>query len=188
MWPNGYGSASFRIRASDIITYNPLVEGYTVLIKDGLTTIYQGRLERINKVITGVDEYIECEAQGWIIALQERYVIRRWVDDAPLANAFVPESRFGESHQGKWEATWGEAFIRLNGPSLDETFGRINEGFWLQYNSYAYADKLTYTWQGRTGEGFNVYILDTDIGSTAPIYELGQLAACGANGFGATTT
>ncbi len=80
MAPKGYGEASFKVKRSDIFADWLIAESYGVIIYDGATIVYDGRIESMPKDIQGSDEYITVRCVGWACLFMERDVRKRWVD------------------------------------------------------------------------------------------------------------
>lgn len=78
--PKGYMEASFQVKRSDIFADWVVRESYGVIIWDGNTICYQGRIETMPYNLGGSDEYITVQCVGWYAVLEERPIRKRWID------------------------------------------------------------------------------------------------------------
>lgn len=91
MAPKGNGEASFKVKRSDIFADWLISESYGVIIYDGATIVYDGRIETMPKDISGADEYITVRCVGWAALFLERDLRKRWVDIKGISHLRWPD-------------------------------------------------------------------------------------------------
>lgn len=91
MWPKGYGVATFKVRRSDLFAAWAIRESYGIIIYNGTTIVYDGRIETLSRSMGGTDEYITVQCCGWYVLLEERQIRKRWIDVKAISRCLWPE-------------------------------------------------------------------------------------------------
>lgn len=164
--PKGYMEASFKVRRSDVFATWLVRDSYGVIIWDGATIVYQGRIETTPKDLQGADEYITVHCVGWWAALEERTIQKRWID--VKANSYLrwPDDSETNLIQTRFVNTKQENIFQVFAGTGD--VGRNpGDSFRAYYGLPAgYVRKVRFRWTGRTGEQINLRIWNLAVGAS----------------------
>ena len=159
--PKGHVEARFRLRRDDIYKGFDIKESYGVVVQDGLRVVWQGRIEGINRVTSGGDEYLDCRAVGWYVILSERLIRKRWLDPDVLVHSRVPSARLNDYEQNEFgvEQRGNELIIRASvAADISKTAG---EHYRQDYTMWANIDYIAFSYAGRCGEDFELNVYDS---------------------------
>lgn len=81
MWPGGYGRGSFVVKR-DIVGRWAVKMAYEVIVRDGQTIIYQGKIGDLERSLSSNDQQIMVPTLGFNSVLIEREMHKRWADTA----------------------------------------------------------------------------------------------------------
>lgn len=170
--PGGYSVARFSATRFDVFEAWAVKESYTVIVMDGLTEIWEGRIEGIGLNRQGAHEDLAIEAVGKAVFLQERLIRARWYHQIP------PNAKDGSGFRwpGGLETNVNQLdFVYNATENLVEILGgtrdvsrATNERFRLLYElpvgmGYSqFIKRVEYDWLVRTGEGFDLIIWSID--------------------------
>lgn len=113
LWPKGYDTASFQVRRSDIFADWVVRESYGVIIWDGATIVWQGRIDTMPKSIQAADEYITVNCTGWYAVLQERDLRKRWIDIKAISTLRWPDGLETSPQQTTWVSTKRDKIVQV---------------------------------------------------------------------------
>lgn len=161
-WPKGYGPASFRVKRN-IAAQWAIKQAQRLRIKDGHTTIYEGRLEDLDRSLSTNDQSITLTATGYYAVLKERLLRKRWIDNEPVSRMTWPAGRYGIVAQHQMDVTKQDDLVLLRAGYGDYTH-TAGDGFYLQYSVPigSLIRRIDSTYTIRTGEGITIQWFNSD--------------------------
>lgn len=177
----GYGPASFTIHRD--IARNWLVKNaYRVIIKDGLETVYEGRINDPQNSLGGQGETVTVPLSGFYAILKERHINKWWADNDPFPIMRVPDGTYAadvrsNDDQNQFQVTKKDGeyhvvagFGDVTRPANDD----YQEEYVMPLGSYI--RRFIGTVTGRSGEGMTGTLYNLD--QTA--VEFSQIVTTGA--------
>lgn len=163
MWPKGYGTASFQVKRSDVFADWVVKESYGVIIYDGATIVYQGRIETMPRNLGGLDEYITVQCVGWYVVLEERTVRKRWIDIKGISFLRWPDGTTVSEMQtaflsSKREGTVIQVVV-ATGDIIRPRYYKYRELYELPNG---FIRRLTFSYILRSGEGIILAVNNQD--------------------------
>lgn len=176
----GFDEASFRLRRRDILSGFAVKSSYDVAIYDGLTEVWRGRLLGPRTVITAGDEYLDCQAVGWAVRLNETYIQKRWKDNMVLNHTYWPAGRETNHDQLQWVEEKRDDWLMVRAGTGSGDISRAHGEYYIaQYDAYGTIDRVTFDYYMRTGEGFKVQVWNVDNADAVDYDSGGHSAASG---------
>lgn len=162
MWPKGYSVATFKIRRGDIMADWAIHESYGVLIYDGATIIYQGRIETISRNMSGTDEYVTVQCAGWYVVLEERLIHKRWVDVKAISYLYWPDGLETDDIQ--------PTFVNNRRDNILQVFMGTGDVSRIRGEAYrelykapsGYIRRILFNYVIRSNEGFSLLVFNID--------------------------
>lgn len=163
LWPKGYGTASFQVKRSDVFADWVIKESYGVIIYDGATIIYQGRIETMPRNLGGLDEYVTIQCVGWYVVLEERTIRKRWIDIKGISFLRWPDGLATSEMQTAFLSSKREGTII----QVVVATGDIQRPRWYKYRELyelpaGYIRRLTFDYILRSGEGIILAVNNQD--------------------------
>lgn len=164
--PNGFGAASFQVKRSDAFADWVIRESYGVIIWDGATIVYQGRIETMPRTIGGTDENITIQCVGWWAVLEERTIRKRWIDIKGISWLRWPDGLTLDPIQVTWISRKHENILQVYAGSGDIT-RTGNEKYRELYELPAgTVRRVVFNYLGRTGERLDLVVWSVDASVT----------------------
>jgi len=129
MFPKGYSDCSFLVRR-DVVERWVVKSAYEVIIRDGNRIVYQGILKNIQRNVRSQSETIRMEARGYYSLLAQRYIRKRWVDNAPFSRYYWPSSQLQDAIQQRLNSTIEGDLCRIHLPGSSATSGAGDNFLW----------------------------------------------------------
>lgn len=171
IFPKGFAEMSCRVRRADVFANWVIKESFTILVKDGGTIVYDGRIQSLPKDIGGGDEFVTIKAVGWYVILQERHIRRRWIDHAALTHIEWPDADLTSNEQNSFVSSKRENFLEVlmgTGDIVRTGAERYKEKYELP--DLNYVRRVTFNIKNRTGE-LIVFTLANDGDATVEFSE-----------------
>lgn len=173
MWPKGYAVATFKVRRGDIMADWTIHESYGVLIYDGATIVYQGRIETISRNVGGTDEYVTVQCAGWYVVLEERLIYKRWVDVKAISCLYWPDGLETDATQTTFVNSRRDNMIQVfmgSGDILRESHEVYRELYELPAG---HVRRILFDYIIRSGEGFYLQVFNVDNPTNNAVYGSG---------------
>lgn len=164
IWPKGHATAGFKVRR-DIAAQWAIKGAYDCVIRDGLRIVYQGRLAGLQKAIQSTDEFIDLRADGWICALKDRTMRKRWVDNAAVTR-FKPESQ-DTILQNEFDVTKNNDYCKVSmgfSGTVRTNTDEYSEQYFMPKNTKI--TRVIFDWALRSGEGVGLEWYNDDQAAT----------------------
>lgn len=152
-FPKGFAEMSCRVRRADVFADWVIKESYTILVKDGGTIVYDGRIQSLPRDIGGGDEFVTIKAVGWYVILENRHIRRRWIDNAALTHIEWPDADLTSNEQNSFISNKRENFLEVlmgSGDIARDGTERYKEKYELPELNYV--RRVTFNIKQRTGE------------------------------------
>lgn len=162
MWPKGYGVASFKVKRSDLFLDWVIRESYGIIIYDGATIVYDGRIETLSRNLTGADEYITVQCCGWYVLLEERQIRKRWIDIKAISNCRWPDGLNTSEIQTTFVYVKHSDIIQVTVATADYTRSRYDKFRVLYELPWGTIRRITLDYILRSGEGIILAINNND--------------------------
>jgi hypothetical protein len=163
MWPKGYGPLSSQVKRG--VTESWAVKlAHKVIVRDGQRIVYQGRLGNLAGQLDQAGELIAVPALGWYVVLNERFIRKRWIDNAPIGRLEWPVT---SDEQESFRVQKRENFLQV--VLTDREKARAGtERYRERYTAPAGSKvrRVTLDWKRRTGEGMIIQIYNVDTSSS----------------------
>lgn len=164
MWPKGFGIASFRIAVKDIFGYTAIDLAQNVMVYDGTTIVYQGRINQIDKIIAGGQEFYQIQCTGWYVRLEETDIVARWIDTVAITS-IRDFTNVLDATQREFGITFLEQTFLLQMAIGTSTSRASTDRMTLTYDAARFGQnirRVTYDYFARTGEGLDMTIYNVD--------------------------
>lgn len=187
-WPKGFMTASFRVRRADIFADWVIKESYGVLIYDGATLVFDGRIESFQRTVAGVEEYITVLCVGWYAVLEERDIRKRWIDIKGVSFLEWGEGAEAEETQLTWVTNKQDNMLQVFAGTGD-VFRRTSDNYRVIYDTPSgYIRVVTFDWSGRCGEILRLqlrngsFVLETEARASTGSFQRGTISRTLASG------
>lgn len=168
-WPKGYMEMSFRCRRRDIFADWVVKESYGVIVYDGGTIVYQGRIETINPDRTGAIDTVTVHCVGWWVVFEERQIYKWWIDVNALSHLKWPPGVTTDTQQTEFITEKREGTIlKVLAAAGDHTRGKGERYRELYELPSGTVRKLSFSYLIRSSEGVILAIKNGDNFPVAP--------------------
>ncbi len=158
--PGGFGECSFIINRDLSRQWSDLKLFSRITIRDGLTTIWEGRLEGIEKVSLPTGESFRIRAYGYWANLYDRIYNRIWADSR-LKKWYLPAAPWSYPqywYQESWKYDWKNR-LRISAIYNESYAQYAYGGFRYDMPSGEYAQRLTANYDLTVATGMGTYQL-----------------------------
>lgn len=165
-WPGGHGTFSGTVYRH-ILHRWAIKTAYEIVVRDGQKILYQGRLASPAKQLTGLRSFISLTAHGYLTALNERTVRKRWVDATALSRLRWPPGREINDDQNTAVTEKRGELMRIVLVGDDTNLSPSNqyhEQYTLPGGDIVY--QVDYEYVGRTGQGYDMVLYNDDQAAT----------------------
>jgi hypothetical protein len=163
MWPKGYGPLNCNVERG--VTEAWAVKlAHEIVVRDGQRIIYQGRLGSLGRQLNQPGGRISIPASGWYVVLNERFIRKRWIDNAPIGRL---EWETTSDEQESFRIQRRENFLQV--VLVDRERDRYaTERYRERYRAPGGTKvaRVTLDWKRRTGEGAYIGIYNIESSST----------------------
>jgi hypothetical protein len=157
-WPGGYSICTFRVRRRNLFAVWAIRESYTLLVQDGTTIVWQGRITAIRRSVQGVEEVATIEVVGPQVFLNERLIRAYWwYEIVPVRDLeweagrdTVEEQRTFVTNHDENVAEWLFGTGDVN--RVDGDYHGVEFFMPKDFGYEQYVKSLDYDWKYRTNE------------------------------------
>lgn len=161
-WPKGFMEASFKVKRADVFADWIVKESFGVIITDGATIVYQGRIETMPRTVGGLDEYVTVQCVGWYCVLEERTIRKRWIDIKGISFLRWPDGLGTSTHQTSWVTNKRDNIIQVFVGTGDITRQRGTAYRELYELPSGHVRRISFDYIIRSNENFSLSVYNVD--------------------------